>query len=244
MSKKLTYEFVKEQFEKAGHIPKFTEYINNKSKLDYVCPNGHAQAITWSNFNKGHGCSHCAGNIQHDTEFVKSEFIKENYTPEFDEYINNKQKLDYICDKGHKHFSSWTKWQQGCRCPYCYGNAKHSTEFIKNEFIKENYIPEFDEYINAYTALDYTCPNKHKHSMTWHNWQKGARCPSCYGNVKLTYEFVKEQFSKVGKKLLETEYINSSTKMKYRCFNGQIHSISWDNLKDVKECNKCARNAV
>ena len=53
MSKRLTYEFVKSQFETEDYIPKFTDYINAHTKLDYICPNGHEHSISWSNWQQG-----------------------------------------------------------------------------------------------------------------------------------------------------------------------------------------------
>jgi len=59
--------------------------------------------------------------IRHSYEFVKNEFEKEDYILITDEYINQKQKLDYICPKGHKHSITWTDWHNGsCRCPTCW----------------------------------------------------------------------------------------------------------------------------
>jgi hypothetical protein len=36
MSKKLTIEFIREQFEKEGYTLLTKEYINNKQKLEYI----------------------------------------------------------------------------------------------------------------------------------------------------------------------------------------------------------------
>ena len=59
--------------------------------------------------------------------------------------------------------------------------------------------------------------------------------------LKLTYEFVKEQFAKREYKLLETEYINCSTKMRYICsiHPDEIQTIDYDHLKQGCGCKKC-----
>ena len=58
---------------------------------------------------------------------------------------------------------------------------KLTYEFVKSQFEKEGYTLLSKEYINSDTKLDYRCPNKHKHSITWSNWKSGWRCPTCKG---------------------------------------------------------------
>lgn len=57
---------------------------------------------------------------------------------------------------------------------------------------------------------------------------------------RLTYEFVKEQFKKEGYELLSKEYVNSRTKLKYRCLEGHEHSISWSDWQIGRRCFICA----
>ena len=129
-------------------------------------------------------------------EFVKSQFEKDNYIPEFTEYINNHTKLNYTCPNGHKYGINWNDWQQGKRCPHCYGNVRKTIQEVNNSFTNAGYVCLEDTYINSYTKMRYRCPNGHEHSMIWENWQQGKRCPSCAGNVKLTIYFVKKEFEK------------------------------------------------
>ncbi len=56
---------------------------------------------------------------------------------------------------------------------------------------------------------------------------------------KLTYEFVKSNLDKEGYKLLDKEYKNSQSKLKYRCPRNHVHSISWDNWKQGYRCPYC-----
>ena len=123
----LTYNFVKKQFEKEGYQLLATEYINNMQKLDYICPNGHQHSIRWNDWNGGHKCPYCYGNVKYSLDFIRSEFEKEGYQLLTTEYKGNKQKLDYICSNGHKHSINWNDWQQDKRCPTCY-NIKFSGE--------------------------------------------------------------------------------------------------------------------
>lgn len=57
--KKHTFGFVKSKFEQYGYVLVSTVYVNAKSKLDYICPNGHKGAITFSNWQHGYRCKTC-----------------------------------------------------------------------------------------------------------------------------------------------------------------------------------------
>ncbi len=54
----LTQKYVEAEFAKAGW-KLHSKYSVNSSKLDITCPKGHSHKITWSNFQKGHGCGKC-----------------------------------------------------------------------------------------------------------------------------------------------------------------------------------------
>ncbi len=56
---------------------------------------------------------------------------------------------------------------------------------------------------------------------------------------KFTYEHVKEYFEKQGCELLEKEYVNNRTKMRYKCHCGDISEIRFENFKKDQRCKKC-----
>jgi len=177
--KKLTYEFVKEQFALEGYELLEDTYVNSKTKLRYRCSEDHEHNISWSHWNKGDRCPHCSGRAKRTVEFVKEQFGLEGYELLEDHYVNNATKMKYRCSKGHEHSMCWGDWQQGKRCIYCAGLAKHTIEFVRTEFEKENYILFSKGYTNAHTKLDYVCIEGHRGSMSWSNWYSGKRCPIC-----------------------------------------------------------------
>lgn len=60
IKEKLTYEFVKEQFEKEDYIVLFEEYNNAITPLSVICPNGHTVLIKWREFKAGCRCRVCS----------------------------------------------------------------------------------------------------------------------------------------------------------------------------------------
>jgi len=238
--KKLTYEFVKNSFEKEDYVLLSTEYINAHKKLNYICPQGHKHSICWNHWKSSKRCPYCANNIKPTIEFVRSEFEKENYKLLTTEYINNEQKLDYICPNGHQHNISWGSWISGHRCIYCSRRPPIDLKFIKEQFEKECYTLLTKKYSNAHQKLDYICPNSHKHSITWNDWKQGIRCPYCSNKIKKTVEFIKSEFEKEGYKLLSDEYVNAHTLLKFKCNEGHVGKISWSSWRRGSRCLECS----
>jgi hypothetical protein len=244
MPKKLTIEYVREQFEKEGYELLSKKYINAHTKLRYRCPNGHEHNITWASWAQGARCPYCYGNVKKTIEFIRSEFEKEDYILLTTEYKNCSQKLDYICPSGHKHIIKWNDWQQGVRCFHCFKDTRPSIKFIRSEFEKENYILLSNEYINAKQKLKYVCPKGHKGTIIWNNWQQGERCYYCAINItadknRLTVEFVRSKFAKEGYRLLITKYEGAFQKLDYICPKGHKHSIKWSDWQQGHRCPYC-----
>lgn len=235
-----TYEFVKKEFEKENYILLSKEYKNAHTKLEYICPKGHKHSIVWGSWQQGGRCPFCSGKAMPTMEQIRASFEKEGYTLLSKEYLNNKTKLDYICNKGHKNCSSWGSWKRGHRCPYCAGLVRFTLEQVGESFAKEDYILLSKEYINSRTKLNYICSKGHEYSIDWNHWQQGQRCPYCAGLVKLNLDQIKKYFEKENYTLLSTEYKNAFAILEYVCPKGHISSIRWNDWQQGYRCRKCA----
>jgi transcription initiation factor IIE alpha subunit len=246
MSVKITYDFVKKSFEKEGYKLLSREYVNNITPLHYICPNGHEYKIKWSHWRRGQRCPHCTKNNRQNImyNFVKKSFEQEGYKLLSKTYKNNYSHLYYICPNGHEHKITWDSWNRGNKCPYCVKKYKKKLiyEQIKKSFKNEGYELLSKEYKKNNSYLYYKCPNGHTHKTTWYVWRKGHRCPSCIGNAKITYDFVKKSFEKEGYTLLSKEYINAHKHLKFKCPNGHKHTIKWNNWRRGQRCSYCAGN--
>jgi hypothetical protein len=188
-----------------------------------------------------------ANNKKLKIEFIRAEFKKEGYELLTEVYEGSKQKLEYICPRGHKHSVTWSDWKQRKRCP-CFSNTtKLNIEFIRAEFAKEGYILLTEIYENSKQKLEYECPIGHIHSVLWGNWNThNRRCPYCNGNAKLKIEFIRAEFKKEGYELLTKVYEGSHQKLEYICSGPEKHrhSITWGhwNSKNKRRCPYCAGN--
>lgn len=238
--KKLTIEYIKNQFVKEGYQLLTKKYKNHHQKLDYICSKNHKHSISWSNWQQGIRCFHCVNRSSINIKFVKLEFKKKGYKLLTSKYENAKQKLKYICPIGHNHNMSWNNWQRGNGCPYCSKKIKPTMAIIKPGFEKRGYKLLSTDYINAHTKLEYECPNGHKYSTRWGHFAKGHGCPRCAGVEKLSLEFVRSEFEKSGYQLLTTKYINSDQKLTYLCPNKHKHSSTWNNWRYGCRCPYCS----
>lgn len=114
-----------------------------------------------------------------------------------------------------------------------------SYETVKAKFNDRGYELISTEYVNSGTKLDYLCKVHGKQSISYDNLRGGYECPECAGNIKHTYEFIKDEFSKLGYKLVSTEYNGAHEKLDYLCKTHGIQSISYANLSQGKRCMQC-----
>jgi len=236
---KKNFTIIKKEFENEGYRLLTIEYKNSYQKLEYICPNGHKNNMPWRNWQQGHRCPYCCGNMKPTIEFINLKFKEEGYILLTTEYINSKQKLEYICPNGHKHSITWSKWQQKRRCPYCNSKSKKDIEFIRSEFAEKGYKLLAKKYINNTQKLKYICPRGHRHSIAWAGWQRGHRCPCFAGRLFIDINFINSEFAKENYQLLTTGYVNAHQKLDYICPKGHKHSITWGHWQQGKRCPFC-----
>jgi len=121
--KKLTIDFVREEFRKRGYELLEDEYINAQTKMKYKCPYhlDKELSITYSNLKQDYGCPYCASVSKHNYNFVKSEFEKRDYELLDTKYVNAHTKMKYKC-KYHSSevlSISYGSLKQGSGCPIC-----------------------------------------------------------------------------------------------------------------------------
>ena len=175
-----------------------------------------------------------------DIEFVRKEFAKRGYKLLSSEYKNSRQKLDYICNNGHRHSIKWDHFRDGHGCPYCANRPPLTIELVKQSFESEGYKLLTDVYINSNQKLTCVCPKGHRYKVRWNNWSSGYRCPYCSGKVRKDIYDIEKHVNNNGYDLLTKYYKNCTQKLHLVCPNGHDYYVSWDNWnsKDCR-CPKC-----
>lgn len=121
---------------------------------------------------------------------------------------------------------------------------KLTYKYVKDFFEEHGCELLVKEYKNNKTRLKYKCSCGNIGKIQFGNFQQGQRCWECGNKNKnnkrrLSFEYVKYCFEKNGCELLEDRYINSRTKMNYRCACGKIDKVTFKHCNNFIRCKKC-----
>lgn len=224
---KMSHEdFLNKMHLKKGHEYEVLEsYVNSKTKIKFIhkiC--GSEFYMRPAQFLNGQNCPNCYGTPKKTLE----EFKKEVYDMYGDEYKvigDYKGKGEFIKIK-HKLCDTEfnvtpNNFLRGSRCPKCYGTPKRTKEEFRQEvynLVGYEYEPITD-YITSgdkVTMIHNKCG--YIYDVVAISFLKGARCPKCAGNKRLTTEEFQEKVFKLVKDEYEVldPYINSSTKITFK----------------------------
>lgn len=191
----LTFKNVKSFIESQNYQLLSDYYINNVTKLLVRCPKSHQYQVTWSDFRNGNRCPHCSKRTV-SYQQVKNFIELQNYTLLSEQYVNNKTDILVQCDQNHRYETTWNKFQQGSRCPYCAGNVKLTYRYVKESIEQQNYKLLSKQYVGVRDHLLVQCPEGHTYKVTWNNFQQGYRCPICKNSKgeQCLYEILEQIF--------------------------------------------------
>lgn len=235
MSKKIDIGYIHKEFDKEGYILVSDMYKGNRYKLDYICPEGHKHSTSWFNWNTNKSrCPYCNGGTRVKSYIdIKKEFEKEGCTLVTNNYINSKQRLEYICAKGHKQVTTYYRWSKSkVRCKACKDTKRRQLLYkkLKIGFERENYKLISNEYKSAEGSIEFICPNGHRSNITSHSWNEGHRCKVCAGVGKKDYSDIINFIENNGYLVLSDSYINCTSKLILKCPKGHIYKVSWDHF--------------
>lgn len=162
---KLTYEFVKSEFEREGYELISKEYKNANSKVLTICPEGHEWEVTYAHFYDGKRCGVCSNNKKLEYDFVFSEFQKRGYRLISEKYKNAQSRLIVECPNGHiTNTITWNNFQRGQGCKMCLekSNGENVIErFLLKYGLKYEREYRFDDCKYKYRLpFDFYIPDK------------------------------------------------------------------------------------
>jgi len=199
MSKKRTYQEVKEFVGNLGYELITKEYKDTKQKLTLKDKNEYYYFVSFNNLKSGQN-SHFVGKANPYTIQNIKLWCKLNNKP-FElisnTYINNSKKLKWKClkeDCGEEFEASWNSILQGSGCSYCHGQKVGTSNCLATK--RPNLIKEWHPTLNEdLTPWDFTC---NSHEYVWwkcsnnpkHEWRtaicnrtnNNSGCPYCASN--------------------------------------------------------------
>ncbi len=208
--KRLSFDKVKKEFEEHGFTLISTEYKNNQTSLNCICPEGHRITTNYKSFHIHHSCKKCvqekAGinswkdrrkSLEEIQEYFKDR--KEKIVGNF--FKNGRQYLDIICENGHESIKSYSAFKRGsgCKICSCSNNAKKQLK-IETVFdvIKNSGYTLLSNFESSKKKLVLKCEKGHVFEMRWNDFQQGHRCPICMQSISTgeqeIFNFLKSYF--------------------------------------------------
>ena len=169
------------------------QYINDCTKMLWICKNNHQWKSTYNNIQNGHWCPKCSGNgkliLEHCIDFAKT---KDGKCLSI-EYTNSNTQMLWKCDKNHEWQATFDNIKHGKWCPDCGGRKKLTLEHCKKLAATKNGKCLTEKYINDCTKMLWECEEQHQWSAIYNSIHNGSWCPECKKNKyeKLTGEYLK-----------------------------------------------------
>ena len=162
-------------------------------------------------------------------------------------YLGNNVKLKWACQKEHFWEAPPSDIKSGKWCPACVGRDKAENYRIILEKVKEKGGQCLSEgYMNAQTKLLLECANGHRWEANFSSIKRGTWCKQCthlytkHKNNKYSLEFFINIAESKGGKCLSLEYINTDSKLTFKCGQGHVWATTaWVILKG-SWCKKCS----
>jgi len=164
-------------------------YFGERSKLKWVCQQGHVWEAAPYVIRRGSWCKKCAsamvadkqrGNIDECKRIAKERGGQCLST----EYVNVMTKLKWQCDKGHVWKAVPNNIRNGQWCPICGIEKRAASQrgtIEEMRLIAENRGGRClsDKYINSTTTLNWQCSEGHTWEARPGNIKFGQWCPIC-----------------------------------------------------------------
>lgn len=177
------------------------------------------------------------------------------------EYVSAREHLEWKCSNPNHpswlsgiHIVSRNSW-----CPKCAKEILASKNILQDGLQQAQTLASNNggtclstEYINSATKMLFKCHNNQHESFyaAFHDIKKGGWCKKCFfenlsinKSLKNGLQLAQALAAKSGGTCLSTEYINNSTKMKWKCSNNKHFSweTTYNQIRKGSWCPECAK---
>ena len=247
-------EDIKEIVSKKGYKCLSKEYINDSTKLEFKCSQGHIWMATPNNIKNGSGCRKCADKLsglkKRDSIETFYKIAKEHGGKCLSKvYKLNYDKLEFQCAQGHiwKTKAVHVKSKRWCpKCAYIYtSNLNRDSIELYRRIAKERGGKCLStEYTRCHEKLKFQCSKEHIWSAKAIDVKRGRWCPTCghkragekgRDSIESFHKIAKER----GGKCLSKEYITCDTKLLMQCAKKHQWMTRAANIKKGRWCPTC-----
>jgi len=167
------------------------------------------------------------------------------------EYLNDSTPMRYVATCGHERTITLNNFSHGkgdlCRaCRYKDNARKESLEdsVMRAVFETAGCKVLSNTITNTTFKVRYIALCGHENEMDYAHFRYGAGrlCAKCSKSIRYEYDYVKEKFEERDCVLLETEYVNCKTPMRYIARCGHESLIDFDTFLNAKAATLRCRN--
>lgn len=160
-------------------------------------------------------------------------------------YVNAKTHMQWSCCNEHEFEAIWNNIQQGKWCPKCANNQPDTIENMKALAENRNGKCLSAEYSHSHKNLEWMCEKEHTWFANPTNIKSGQWCPKCgrleaANKLKSTIESIKLIAISRGGECLSEKYINSQTKLEFKCKYNHKWNNTPNNIKNGQWCPECS----
>lgn len=162
-------------------------------------------------------------------------------------YVNSNTKLNWRCAKGHEWAAVPGSIKVGSWCAKCMGRLSpvEALKKLKDIAASKGGLCLAKAYTSGKEKLLWRCASGHKWLATAHNIRAGSWCYECSKKTRiknrLGIELCQQAAESKGGKCLSEEYVNSGTKLNWRCAEGHEWAATPDSVLRIGTwCPKCS----
>jgi len=259
LDQRLTIEEMHTLAKKRGGKCLSTKYVNTDTKLKWQCSEGHTWYAIPSSIKQGSWCAKCRLSLGEEICRTTFEAL----------FAKKFRKIKPVWLKGDKGFRlELDGYNRELNMAFEYHGAQHfkPTSFglrskdkviekfttqkerdnLKKKLCKKNNVSLFIiTHLDDLKKLPHIIKNKCKSlkiNIDTINFNKEINFDNVYKIKKHKLQIYQKIAKERGGKCLSTNYVNTSTKLKWQCSEGHIWEVRPDMVRRGSWCAKCATN--
>lgn len=225
-------------------------YVNLRAPLRWRCRDGHEwSARAGDLLSRGRWCPYCARQVPKTLEELKAfaaahggELLSKSPAR------NAHGKVRWRCKLGHTFAASENSVQSGRWCPKCRGRPLVDLRRLQATARRHNGRCLATKYEPSGAKVRWRCRVGHEWEALPNNVLGGQWCPTCaiearigVSWTKLTLADVQETARARGGECISDEYINATTKLRWRCASGHEWEQTPGAVRYGTWCPVCAK---
>jgi hypothetical protein len=255
IGEKYTLDQVREIFKKEFDLNLISKkYINCKTKLKFICKNGHQLLRSVDYLNKRIGrsvCNYCLGINRNYTINDVYAFVKKKNGKCLSINFSNKEKLIFECGRGHQWNALWHSINSGKWCPVCavsFRDKKYKRKYLFEDICKlakdngGRCISSSSDFSSTkYSVLKFQC-------SLGHIWEAKAAsivakhwCHECNFGKKISIEEIKKIAIQKEGKCLSEQLLKNKDRLLFICKNNHQWLANANRIKHGSWCAICAK---